>query len=73
MSILDTFSKEQKETYCKIRDLEDELVSSVDLTVFVLNPRVGEIQNELDELRAHCDHIFMDNVCVVCGREKKKK
>ena len=73
MNILETFSKEQKEIYCKIRDLEDELVSSVDLSVFVLNPRVAEIQAEIDEQRAKCNHIFVDDLCIVCGKEKKHK
>ena len=71
MDILDTFTAKQLDTYTKIHNLEEELIKNVDLGIFVLNPRVAEIQEELDEVRAHCDHIFENGKCIVCGKEDK--
>ena len=40
----------------------------MDPTTFVLNPRIGEINKEIKELQAQCQHNFVNGVCEFCYR-----
>lgn len=45
----------------------DELLSSMD--VFTFNPRVAELEKEIEELQSKCNHNFHEGVCEYCGKE----
>lgn len=67
----DTFTPVQKDTFCRIQDLEKELTEVIDPSLSILNSRVMEIQAEIDSLQEQCDHVFENGVCVVCGVTEK--
>ena len=46
----------------------DELLSGMD--VFTFNPRIAELEKEIEELQDKCQHEFHDGVCAYCGKEK---
>ena len=68
MSIIDTFTLEQKDTYKKIEKLNEIVKDSFDPTKFVLNEKVVEAMEEINSLQKKCKHIWHENVCVVCGK-----
>ena len=47
----------------------DEILSGMD--VFTFNPRVAELEKEIDELQSKCVHSFHDGVCKYCGKEEE--
>ena len=52
----------------RIDELSLEVEQLMDPTTFVLNPRIGEIDKEIKELQAQCQHNFVDGVCEFCYR-----
>ena len=52
----------------KIDELSLEAEKLMDPTTFVLNPRIGEIDKEITELQAKCQHNFVNGVCEFCYR-----
>ena len=52
----------------RIDELSLEVEQLMDPTTFVLNPRIGEIDKEIKELQAQCQHSFVDGVCKFCYR-----
>ncbi len=73
MNAFDTFTAKQKATHTLVHDLEEELMQSVDPSTFVLNPETLAIRKKIDEAQAHCDHIWEDGFCIVCGKEESNK
>ena len=57
-----------KEIKKKIDELSLEIEKLMDPTTFVLNPRIGEIDKEIRELQAKCQHNFVDGICEFCYR-----
>ena len=47
----------------------DELLSDMD--VFTFNPRVAELEKEIEELQSKCKHEFHDGICVYCSKEEE--
>ena len=47
----------------------DEILSGMD--VFTFNPRVAELEKEIEELQSKCVHSFHDGVCKYCGKEEE--
>lgn len=47
----------------------DELLSGMD--VFTFNPRVAELEKEIEDLQAQCEHSFHDGKCEYCGKEEE--
>ena len=47
----------------------DELLSGMD--VFTFNPRVAELEKEIEELQSKCEHEFHDGACVYCSKEEE--
>jgi prefoldin subunit 5 len=52
----------------KIDALNEEIEQLMDPTTFVLNPRIGEISQEITELQAKCQHNFVNGICEFCYR-----
>lgn len=57
-----------KEIKMKIDALNQEIEQLMDPTTFVLNPRIGEIDKEIRELQAKCEHRFVNGICEFCYR-----
>jgi hypothetical protein len=57
-----------KEIKKRIDELSIEIEQLVDPTTFVLNPRINEIDKEIKELQAKCNHNFIDGICEYCYR-----
>jgi uncharacterized small protein (DUF1192 family) len=47
----------------------EELLSDMD--VFTFNPRVAELEKEIEDLQAQCKHSFHDGSCEYCGKEEE--
>ena len=45
----------------------EELLNGMD--TFTFNPRVAELEKEIEDLQAKCKHEFHDGVCAYCGKE----
>ena len=63
----------QLDTFTRVNSIEKELEKVVDPSVFVLNPRVMKLLNQLDDLRNHCDHKFTNGKCEICGKLEETK
>ena len=46
----------------------DKLLSGMD--AFTFNPRVAELEKEIEDLQSKCEHSFHDGVCEYCGKEE---
>lgn len=57
-----------KEIKMKIDALNQEIEQLMDPTTFVLNPRIGEIDKEIRDLQAKCEHNFVNGICEFCYR-----
>ena len=57
-----------KEIKKRIDELSLEAEQLMDPTTFVLNARIGEIDKEIKELQAQCQHNFIDGICEFCYR-----
>ena len=57
-----------KEIKARIDELTAEMEAMMDPTVFVLNPRVSEINTEIASLQKQCAHSFKNGVCEFCYR-----
>ena len=66
------FSLEQKDTYTKVHDLEEELMRSIDPATFVLNPKTLIIRYQIEKLQEKCNHIYENGACIICGKEEEK-
>lgn len=71
MSLYDTFTVVQKDTFNRLTKLERELREAIDPSIATLNKQVGAILAEIDAVQDECQHRFEDGVCVVCGRQQK--
>lgn len=58
-----------KDIRIRINELSKETESLIDPTTFVLNPRIGEINQEIEELQAKCQHHFVEGMCEFCDLE----
>ena len=47
----------------------DELLSGMD--VFTFNPRVAELEEEIEILQSECKHEFHNGICECCGKEEE--
>ena len=56
----------------KIKEINNELNVSLDPSQFVLNPRIGELLQELENLQRQCEHHFIDGVCEFCGMAEEE-
>lgn len=52
----------------KILFNEQKIQELLDPSVFILQPKVQQLEAEIDELRAQCKHEFKDGVCTICGK-----
>ena len=66
------FTLEQKDTYTKVHDLEEELMRSIDPATFVLNPKTLAIRYQIEKLQEKCNHIYENGTCIVCGKEEEE-
>ena len=73
MRTFDTFTKQQQDTYELVRNLEHELMESVDPSTFVLNPQTLALRKKINEAQNKCDHIWENGACIVCGKEEPTK
>lgn len=64
------FTNEQKQIYNTIHELKKELKNCFNPDIFILNPRVSEIQTAIAKLQNNCSHRWNGGVCEVCGRIK---
>lgn len=58
-----------KDIRIRINELSKEAENLIDPTTFVLNPRIGEINQEIEELQAKCQHHFVEGFCEFCDLE----
>ena len=49
-----------------------EIEDIIDPTTFVLNPRIKELEQEINELQSMCKHCFVEGVCIHCTKEETK-
>ena len=56
----------------KIKEINNELNVSLDPSQFVLNPRIGELLQELENLQRQCEHHFIDGTCEFCGMAEEE-
>ena len=59
-----------KEIRTRINELSEEAERLMDPTTFVLNPRIGEINQEIEELQSKCQHHFVNGMCEFCDLEE---
>ena len=52
----------------RIDELSLEAEKLMDPTTFVLNPRIGEINKEIEALQQQCKHNFVNGICEFCYR-----
>ena len=52
----------------RIDALNQEIEQLMDPATFVLNPRISEIDKEIRELQAKCEHNFVNGICEFCYR-----
>lgn len=61
-----------QEIKVKVNKLYDELQKAIGDGIFVLNPRIEEIYNEIDELEEQCIHEYDENnQCIYCYHLKE--
>lgn len=60
------------EIFEKISQKRKEIEDIIDPTTFVLNPRIKELEQEIDELQSICKHCFVEGVCIHCTKEETK-
>ena len=58
-----------KEIRARMNELSEEAERLMDPTTFVLNPRIGEINQEIEELQSKCQHHFVGGMCEFCDLE----
>jgi hypothetical protein len=58
-----------KDIRIRMDELSKEMESLMNPAIFVLNPRIGEINQEIEELQARCNHHFVDGICKFCDLE----
>lgn len=58
------------EIFTAISAKKKEIEDIFDPTTFVLNPRVQELEKEINELQNDCPHNYVDGVCEFCGKEE---
>ena len=61
----------QLSTFNKVRSLEKQIQDALEPSTFVLNPKVHQLMEELEEVRAHCEHNWVNGICTICGMEEK--
>ena len=59
-----------KEIRIRMNELSEEAERLMDPTTFVLNPRIGEINQEIEELQSRCQHHFINGMCEFCDLEE---
>lgn len=59
-----------KEIRIRMNELSEEAERLIDPTTFVLNPRIGEINQEIEELQSKCQHHFVNGMCEFCDLEE---
>lgn len=57
-----------KEIKNRIDELTAEAEALLDPSTFVLNPRIEEINQEIEKLQAQCKHNFVNGICEYCSR-----
>ena len=56
----------------KVSQKRKEIEDIIDPTTFVLNPRIKELEQEINELQSMCKHCFVEGVCIHCTKEETK-
>ena len=59
------------EIFSAVSKRKQEIESIFDPTTFVLNPRVQELEREINELQEECPHRYTNGICDFCGKEEK--
>ena len=52
----------------KYEELKTELILEIHKSALtgLLNPRVAKIEHEIEFLRSHCEHKFVNGICEYC-------
>ena len=58
-----------KDIRARMNELSKEAERLIDPTTFVLNPRITEINQEIEELQCKCQHHFVEGICEFCDLE----
>lgn len=58
-----------KDIRARMNELSKEAERLIDPTTFVLNPRIAEINQEIEELQHKCQHHFVEGMCEFCDLE----
>lgn len=60
------------EIFEKVSQKRKEIEDIIDPTTFVLNPRIKELEQEINELQLMCKHCFVEGTCIHCTKEETK-
>ena len=60
-----------QEIYEMVKEKRKEIEELLNPCIFVLNKRIGELYEEIEEIQKKCEHNFVDGVCEFCGVEEK--
>ena len=58
------------EIFNLVTEKKQKIEELFDPTIFVLNPKIKELEKEIYDLQEKCIHHFIDNKCAYCGKEK---
>ena len=58
------------EIFNLVTEKKQKIEELFDPTIFVLNPKIKELEKEIYDLQEKCAHHFIDNKCAYCGKEK---
>lgn len=58
----------------RLTELEVELEKLTQEPIFVLNPRIAEIQREIEKLQNQCEHNYDENgICTICHKMEEEE
>lgn len=57
----------------KVNNLYEEVEKAIGQGIFILNPRIQEIYNEIEELEGICPHEYNESgQCIYCYHDKQE-
>jgi hypothetical protein len=56
------------EIYNKVLFNQARINMLLDPSIFILQPEIQKLEEEIAELQSMCEHEFKDGVCVICGK-----
>jgi hypothetical protein len=56
------------EIYNKVLFNQARINMLLDPSIFILQPEIQKLEEEIAELQSMCEHEFEDGVCVICGK-----